>query len=654
MQNQQEFIVSSTAKHIKPLSPNLCDSPKVLNDYKDLVIEIENLISDKGIDWIYLCHIINDNKQMIQGLTVKIQKALIYPINNIGQHINDNWENIIKLEDYYYLNFIFRKLPSILVRDDIWRIVSHRIQTAGKTMEDYPGIFTSLTRRYTTAKTKETSNYKSIVVYPIDQYNREFTKQEIFAVFSIFHKLEKYGLMLKLWCKLLIQQETVQIILHNLPLWILMKNLLNKPNVSRIMNYCLFYALFILDREEMISKKTTTDYRFVFNVDDLRQIPRIDDFNTNVNVNPWNTYLVGSQRPTYRAIFHLDGQRHITSKKEFHRRFDIATNRIFTNINLKKYGAIITGSILPPLVAYNPLEELFNKFRGDLTNVEFKNYLDYYYPTQTEIDKKSDLENLTISDIDVGMLCKTSSEFIKNCKDLYINIAKNNPETVLKECATTSFFKYQIIVPDGRNIDLFPVMNKTGIDLVKRFHLGCVRMYWDGNNLYALKSCITTLLTGLCDSHGWISCNSSIPLVILKNAYRGYSTLLNNTEETAILEYMKVSPKWNIWNKSSPLSRPKTIDQLDNHNPDMEMNILGSFTLHHKFFNNNNGIRYNMIAKDKKYMNIDNSLAPNHFEYIGNTQSINGTKLQYRNNNGTKIVKPNVNLIDGIACKLDC
>ena len=61
-----------------------------------------------------------------------------------------------------------------------------------------------------------------------------------------------------------------------------------------------------------------------------------------------------------------------------------------------------------------------------------------------------------------------------------------------------------------------------------------------------------------------------------------------------------------------------------------------------------------MIAKDKKYMNIDNSLAPNHFEYIGNTQSINGTKLQYRNNNGTKIVKPNVNLIDGIACKLDC
>jgi len=79
---------------------------------------------------------------------------------------------------------------------------------------------------------------------------------------------------------------------------------------------------------------------------------------------------------------------------------------------------------------------------------------------------------------------------------------------------------------------------------VSRFHLPCVRGYYDGNQVYLLPSAISALLTNKCIDYKYFSGVRSPFEIILKYVFRGYSIFLNKREMIKIVEYIKNTEKW--------------------------------------------------------------------------------------------------------------
>lgn len=491
MDPQPEFIVTSVNKYIKPPYKNQCKTLITVNDFTELSIAIEQNLQEDGMDYLYLCHIINDNDELHKLITKDLFDEIRHTIEiDIGDEIDDFWSNVSKKDDYHYTKFDHRKFPSVLIKDQKWRMVMDRVRNAKK-LEDYPnGLIFSQFRYKITDQDKKDTNFNSIPVYPVNEYTNEYSETDLTIIFSALYKMKEYGLMLKLWCKLLIQYETTHLIIHNMPIWYIMKNIESKPNVRMIMDYSMFYGLYILSREEIFAEKgITADCRFTFNAKLLRQIPSLK--NSGPNTNPWNTYIIGSQYTTDRALFHVEGQRKLTSEDVFNRRLHIATGGVFKNIDLKKFNAILTGSILAPCAAYNPLEQLFigsndpeyktiNQIEPEkLTDEEFNNYINYLYPSENEIDEdtKVSYDDLMISDLDVAIKNTDMKDYIQKSKLFFLEIKKNVPNADLVEYATTASMKYKIIMSKRRSIDLFPVKDLTWFDLVRRFHLSVVRMF---------------------------------------------------------------------------------------------------------------------------------------------------------------------------------
>ena len=79
---------------------------------------------------------------------------------------------------------------------------------------------------------------------------------------------------------------------------------------------------------------------------------------------------------------------------------------------------------------------------------------------------------------------------------------------------------------------------------VSRFHLPCVRGYYDGNEVYLLPSAISALLTNKCIDYKYFAGVRSPFEIILKYIFRGYSIFFNKREMIKIVEYVKNSEKW--------------------------------------------------------------------------------------------------------------
>jgi len=79
---------------------------------------------------------------------------------------------------------------------------------------------------------------------------------------------------------------------------------------------------------------------------------------------------------------------------------------------------------------------------------------------------------------------------------------------------------------------------------VSRFHLPCVRGYYNGTELYLLPSAISALLTNKCIDYKYFAGVRSPFDILLKYVFRGYTIFLNKKESVKLFEYIKNSDKW--------------------------------------------------------------------------------------------------------------
>jgi hypothetical protein len=114
----------------------------------------------------------------------------------------------------------------------------------------------------------------------------------------------------------------------------------------------------------------------------------------------------------------------------------------------------------------------------------------------------------------------------------------------LKDPTYGENIKYNISSPYlSRNFEVFKIKYNF-MATVSRFHLPCVRGYYDGNQVYLLPSAISALLTNKCIDYKYFAGVRSPFEIILKYIFRGYSIFFNKREMIKIAEYIKNSDKW--------------------------------------------------------------------------------------------------------------
>lgn len=151
-----------------------------------------------------------------------------------------------------------------------------------------------------------------------------------------------------------------------------------------------------------------------------------------------------------------------------------------------------------------------------------------------------------LSDIDVSITTRDMETFKSNTLSLFYQIKKNcahRGEIFIKEIKTIASTKFKIYGPGlSRPMDVFRIPYNP-VKMVKKFHVHCVKMYYD-NNITMFRSCVAALLSGIGESYKWFTCNK-VPIdVLLKYAQRGITIILNTNERTATSKFLHSDSRW--------------------------------------------------------------------------------------------------------------
>jgi hypothetical protein len=93
--------------------------------------------------------------------------------------------------------------------------------------------------------------------------------------------------------------------------------------------------------------------------------------------------------------------------------------------------------------------------------------------------------------------------------------------------------------------ELFKTKYPSIWSMISRFHLPCVRSYYDGNNVYMLPSCVTAMMTNINTDYKYFAGAKDPIEIINKYRTRGFGVYLNDMEKIHLIEYSRNVTKWN-------------------------------------------------------------------------------------------------------------
>lgn len=211
---------------------------------------------------------------------------------------------------------------------------------------------------------------------PISEYYRTISQDTMIHIFQLCHKNRLYTAMLGMFCNMVTNKLYCHLVLHEKILELMFNpnlslvaggNPFTEPDYIELLHYVIFYGLYILYREECISKATTNlAHRFVFSLQTAAKLPL---YHGSLENNPYVTLTlsrdllkataVPDQDYIIKPIRTAPGNRGLYSLWSFKERFRIFTDGIFEGMPLDKIT--FGGSVLPACSTRNPLENLFYK-----------------------------------------------------------------------------------------------------------------------------------------------------------------------------------------------------------------------------------------------------------------------------------------------------
>lgn len=120
---------------------------------------------------------------------------------------------------------------------------------------------------------------------------------------------------------------------------------------------------------------------------------------------------------------------------------------------------------------------------------------------------------------------------------------------VLERVVTENKHKW-VITGLPRSIDMFHVNSIPAV--IVKYHLGCVRAWYDGEDVHCFPSFVTAAKIGLNVDVRWTSNRKDVRDIILKYMQRGFGTVVNIQDKTSLVRYVDQMAAASIWPQLIP------------------------------------------------------------------------------------------------------
>ena len=601
-----------------PLNPNASSLTITLDPILDdsLFIKLIDNIADT-YEFSEIMDILDLGSEYFENLEITMRTANRVQrwINRLGR-TRYIWQNLTQSPDYNLELFRARYYPFFHVKSKEWK----QIAAEGGAQANYPPVASHFEKGCDEdddfrSESNVAKRHNNFMGYPVLNPSKYGNIAEHTKCLGILIKLNLNLEALEAFMRLCITPASCHIV-KSPEVWGLIKPLINDAETKSIIDYCLYYAYYILRHESTkMFSQVRRAYRVIFNYAEILAQP--DTHTAHIECDPNIQQLSDDTFIDLTVPFYLREARAINPPDVFARRLFLATGGAISGIDFKSLGASISGSILIPCVTKSPLEKRFEgvdsyakriTFRAPYEeslareDKDFLAYLEYFYPsyeslkpaeyTKTVAERRLDIAKFNmrahieekerqhdpddrassegidynkLADIDISITTSTFDEFRERagilCDQIKAN-CKYRGAVWMAEIETLSSFKFTIYGPGlTRPLDVFRIPYDPA-KMVKKFHVPGVRMWYEGciiaridhdihiessvnPGLYAYDSCVNALKSGVNDAYKWFSCNKIPADVILKYAERGITTILNKKERAALVEYMKISPRWN-------------------------------------------------------------------------------------------------------------
>jgi len=122
------------------------------------------------------------------------------------------------------------------------------------------------------------------------------------------------------------------------------------------------------------------------------------------------------------------------------------------------------------------------------------------------------------------------------------------------------------------SIEAFRVKSNDFFSVVGKFHLPCVRAYYNGDTVYMMPSCITANMTGINIDYKYFAGMRDPVEILNKYRMRGFGTLLNQNERQEMFKYTSNVMPW------------KKMLDLDFNKKDTMKNLFGFKDINNNLF----------------------------------------------------------------------
>ncbi|AYV77528.1 MAG: hypothetical protein Dasosvirus5_7 [Dasosvirus sp.] len=184
--------------------------------------------------------------------------------------------------------------------------------------------------------------------------------------------------------------------------------------------------------------------------------------------------------------------------------------------------------------------EMVKKWRThqQKSDVQFdKEMLDAYNTVTTEPEI---LMKIVDYDISQANLVRKDWEIYYFLNDFRSEEEQVPPEQNYLVYKFSESIKYKICCEKlKRCIEIFKVNPVDPFNTVARFHLPCVRAYYQGENFYMIPSFITAMMTFINVDYKYFAGIRNPIEIVNKYRMRGYSVILNTNEKKCMMEYNK-------------------------------------------------------------------------------------------------------------------
>lgn len=114
----------------------------------------------------------------------------------------------------------------------------------------------------------------------------------------------------------------------------------------------------------------------------------------------------------------------------------------------------------------------------------------------------------------------------------------------------------------NHTIEIFKTKYEEFFSCVARFHLPCVRGYYDGNNVLLTPSCVSALMTGVNMDYKYFAGVRDPIEIMNKYRFRGFSLLLTDAEKNYMAQYNSEINKWKGMFPVDPKSKQSVIEHF--------------------------------------------------------------------------------------------